>query len=155
MKKLSNYIIILGSLMICVHAIGTQPVKFQSDLKQTDLRVDALRALILGGKNAPRKMRLRFSRLELDFAVFYDLVGQEILYKYREDRWDKRAEKKIDDLIPGQAYEVQGSWIGIYAEDKIWPDSAQNFRERLSNRDNRLVFQYDFVKPLRLEQILY
>ena len=133
-----------------------QPVqKFQTDIKQSDLRISQLREQLAAGRPAPAQLRLRFSRLELDYAVFYDLDGLEIYFQYREDRWDRRAERKVRHLVAGQAYAVQGSWKGVYADQKLQTQNQHDFADILKNSNNPLVFAFEEARALRMEQILF
>lgn len=105
-------------------------------------------------KKAPESLNLRYSRTHLDFAVFYDLNGHEIYYKYRQDRFDRRAQKKLASLIPGQSYKVIGPYLGVWFGNSLVVPSNTRHSEALKNDNAQLVFGFKHAIALRLNEIL-
>ncbi|MDX1957985.1 MAG: hypothetical protein SFU98_05400 [Leptospiraceae bacterium] len=57
--------------------------------------------------------RLFFRGKENDYLVFYDLDGNESLFRYRRDKFDLDAEEKVKGLFSGHEYLVKGEFQGI------------------------------------------
>ncbi|MCB1327317.1 MAG: hypothetical protein KDK35_18920, partial [Leptospiraceae bacterium] len=60
------------------------------------------------------------------------------------------------ELIPGQAYLVRGSLTGLLTAEGV-PISltAPAWRDELARGNVRLVFEYQGVRPLIIDAILY
>jgi len=127
---------------------------YQGDIRESDIRRRELMEL-LKKDQIPPKLRLRYSRTESDFLVFYDLEGKSIYYQYREDRFDRDAEEKIGDLIPGEAYEVTGTYLGIFNLYEIFSKDNPGYAKLLSSPDAIPAFKYVTAMPLRIDQILF
>ena len=84
------------------------PERYTGDIRQSDPRAAEILAALREGTQPPTELRLRYSGTRGDYLAFYDIEGRDIMYRYREDRFDRRAEKRIQDLIAGQAYRVSG-----------------------------------------------
>ena len=133
-----------------------QSPKYAGDIREDDLRVKDLRASLLsGGQNLPAALRLRYSGPRGDYLAFYDLAGIDVYFRYREDRFDRRAEKKLRDLIAGQAYSVQGRFRGVIHDGVFYEQGAAEFPENLASPGSILAFEFVAATPLRLDQILY
>lgn len=126
------------------------------DLEESDLRLSGLTASLQEGATPPGELRLRYSGPRGDYLAFYDLDGHEGYFRYREDRFDRRSERKLRELIPGQAYLVRGSLTGLLTAEGV-PISltAPAWRDELARGNVRLVFEYQGVRPLILDAILY
>ncbi|MCA9809092.1 MAG: hypothetical protein KC473_02045 [Candidatus Dadabacteria bacterium] len=126
------------------------------DLEEGDQRLSGLAADLLNGVSPPGELRLRYSGPRGDYLSFYDLDGHEAYFRYREDRFDRRSERKLRELIPGQAYLVRGSLTGLLTAEGV-PISltAPAWRDELARGNVRLVFEYQGVRPLILDAILY
>ena len=128
---------------------------YEGDIRESDLRVKELKANLLRGRAAPNEIRLRYSGKRGDYLAFYDIDGEEVYYRYREDRFDRLAERRVRDLIPGQAYVVTGAFLGVLLKNKLVLRGAGSFRRDLSDDDSIPAYQYEKAVPLRLEQILF
>lgn len=128
---------------------------YEGDIRESDPRVEEIRQSLLRGRPAPAELRLRFSGKRGDYLSFYDIDGEEIYYKYREDRFDREAEERVNNLIPGQAYLVTGAFLGLLLKNKLVLRGSQNFRKDLKNTDSIPAYEYKKAIPLRLDQILY
>ena len=128
---------------------------WKSDLKESDLDANGFRELLLRKASLPKKIRLRYSRTYLNYAIFYDLRGREIYFRYREHRFDYRAERKLRGLIAGQAYELSVEVEGLVANHRSYKAADEEFYDILRNKDNVLVFRFIDAYPLRTEQILF
>ena len=84
-------------------------------LAENNLRVKELEKEVLEGKAISQNaMELFFSRMKGNYLVFYDIVGHEIFYQYRKDRFDEERKKALSKLIPGNTYLVRGEFQGIF-----------------------------------------
>lgn len=128
---------------------------YEGDISDHDPRIEEIIADILGGKEPPASIRLRYSGTRGDYASFYDLAGREIYFKYREDRFDVAAEKKLADLMSGEAYLVRGDFIGLVLRSRMTRKGENSFLETLKDPDAILVYEFTDAKPLRLDQILF
>ncbi|MCC5816664.1 MAG: hypothetical protein JJT78_18080 [Leptospira sp.] len=64
--------------------------------------------------NYPEEMHLFFQELAGDFAIFYDLDGHTVHFKYRRNKWDYEAMESVHNLLSGRTYRVKGKFLGIY-----------------------------------------
>lgn len=128
---------------------------YEGDITEKDLRVKELREQLLRGRAAPNEIRLRYSGKRGDYLSFYDIDGEEIYYKYRDDRFDRRAEERVANLIPGQAYTVSGAFLGLLLKNRLVLRGNRSFRDDLQNADSIPAYEYKTATPLRLDQILY
>ena len=128
---------------------------YQGDIREKDPRVKDIRALIRKGNAAPGAIRLRYSGRRGNYAAFYDLEGKNIYYRFRDDRFDRRALRKLAHVIRGQAYLVRGPFLGVILRRKFFPTNAPEYPKALADRNSILVFDFQGARPLRLEQILF
>lgn len=132
----------------------TIPLRVGEDIRESDPRLAEIKGEIRKNGAAPKSLRLRYSGVRDDFLVFFDLVGDIVYFRYREDRFDLRAEKKIRNLISGAAYLVSGELTGLFYADKYFNRSDPEFISSLEKKDAILIFLYQEAKPLRLENTL-
>jgi len=125
------------------------------DLKESDQRVYEIRDLIQKNQPLPETFRMRYSGNKGNYLSFYDRDGNEIYFQYRIDRWDHDAEKKINHLIPGQAYEISGSMKGITLENRYYSSSHPDFLKLLPNKSAIIVMEFQAATPLKPDQILF
>ena len=129
--------------------------RYTGDIRETDPRVREIVAGMRSGGAAPEEIRLRYGGKRGDYLAFYDLEGRYVYFRYREDRFDRRAEKKIVDLIEGQAYRVRGNFRGLVLDGVFFSGDAPTYQDALKQSDCILAYDYDRAYPLRLDQILY
>lgn len=127
---------------------------WEGDITESDLRRKQVVELIRK-KQVPPALKLRYSRTQSDFLVFYDLEGKDVYFRYREDRFDLDAEERIAHLSSGEAYEVTGPFSGIMLHSVLYSDENQRFLEVLDNPDSVPVFLFKGARPLRMDQILF
>lgn len=144
---------ILFLLLVPPVLAAPQEQPWEGDISETDLRRRQLIVLIKK-KQIPPWMKLRYSRTESDFLVFYDLEGKDIYFRYREDRFDLDAEKRIAHLTKGEAYDVAGTFAGVMLYSVLYSDENAKFLEMLEKTDSVPVFLYKSARPLRADQIL-
>lgn len=128
---------------------------YEGDIREDDLRVEELRSQILNQDSEIPAMRLRYSGTTRNYAVFYDLTGKVIYYKYRTDRFDDRGNRKIEKLIEGQAYRVEGSFLGCELNLVMYKQESESFSNVSKDQNCFLVFTFESAYPLRMEQILF
>lgn len=115
-------------------------------------------------------IQLKYRGQQADYAIFYDLNGDELYIKYRRNKFDKRAESLVKNLIPGLAYLVAGEWLGSYIftekQTDLYPPryysktELKNKPELVQNKNNVPVYrplsvhtcQGNFKKSLRAMQ---
>lgn len=158
MKILKFIIRVLVLILISLHPAtllrAQADEKFAGDIREQDLRVSEILNGLRDGQAAPTTIRLRYSGTRGDYLAFYDYVGREIYYRYRRNRFDDRAERKIQWLIAGQAYAVQGDYTGIMSVGVFYSRNDDRYREILGEPDIMPVYNYQGAQPLRLEQII-
>ncbi len=128
---------------------------YEGDIRETDARVKEIKAALARGQTAPAELRLRYSGTRGDYLAFYDMDGEEIYYRYREDRFDREAEERIADLIAGQAYLVAGDFLGLLLKNKLVPPGNASFRTDIMDADSIPAYEYRSARPLRIDQILF
>lgn len=128
---------------------------FEDDIRETDPRVEEIRARVAAGESAPAEIRLRYSGKRGDFLAFYDIEGREMFFRYREDRFDRRAERRVADLIEGQAYRVKGRFVGVLLNGQWIAREAPEYAASIQNADCVLAYEYESAYPLRVDQILF
>lgn len=139
--------------------------KYPGPLVPTEKRVQDLKSHLSKNKQDGTEINLFYKGKYSDYVIFYDLSGEEVFYKYRRNKFDKRAEKKIDSLVPGYAYKVKGLFSGMFVykdnEKKklnsiptlVSKDKVEE--EKILEKNNILVFIFLSAKPLFLEQLIY
>lgn len=132
---------------------GIRP--YEGDITEDDPRVDEVRANIVEGQAPPQSLKLRYGGARGNYVSFYDIEGRVIYYRYREDRFDRRAERKIRGLVEGQAYRVEGGLRGLLADEKFIARTDAVFPQLLPDEDSILVFEFEGAYPLRIDQILF
>ncbi|MEQ9365977.1 MAG: hypothetical protein RIF32_17165 [Leptospirales bacterium] len=144
-------------LLFFVFSNQAPPAGYTGDIRENDLRVRQIFAEMREqpGANPPGELRLRYGGTRGDYLAFYDLEGRDIFFRYREDRFDRRAEKKTRELIAGQAYRVRGEYTGVIVEGVFFAAGAEEYPEALQNSAAVLAYNYGSAFPLRLEQVLY
>ena len=133
---------------------GTRKV-YEGDIRESDPRVEEVKQLLMQKKPAPTEIRLRYSGSRGDYLAFYDLTGRFIYFRFREDRFDDRGDRRKRDLVKGGAYLVRGDFSGLLLDRKFIKKDIDDFQKALKVRDSLLVYKYLSAKPLRLEQILF
>ncbi|MCR9143464.1 MAG: hypothetical protein NXI24_14535 [bacterium] len=130
---------------------------YQGDIREDDLRVSQIFAQMRErpGENPPEELRLRYGGPRGDYLSFYDLEGRDIYFRYREDRFDRRADKKVRELIEGQAFRVRGEFRGVLVDGVFYPAGRDDYPEALREAGAILAYSYTSAFPLRMEQILY
>lgn len=128
---------------------------YEDDIRETDPRVEEIRARVAAGGDAPAEIRLRYSGKRGDFLAFYDIEGREMFFRYREDRFDRRAERRVADLIEGQAYRVKGRFVGLLLNSQWIARGAPEYAAAVQNPDCVLTYEYESAYPLRADQILF
>ncbi len=156
--RLAFLLLMPGILNLSIAAqSASEPQPYSgSDIRETDPRVKEIRERYLAQNTAPPETwRLRYSGKRGDYLAFYDLEGRQVFYRYREDRFDRRAEKRVSDLIEGQAYNVRGKFTGLVLDGIFTSVGDEKFNEYFGNASSIPAYDYIDAAPLRFEQILY
>ncbi len=128
---------------------------YEGDIRESDPRLAEIKKSLAAGQMAPASLRLRYAGPRGDFLAFYDLEGREILYQFRDDRFDDRGDAALQTLIAGQAYEVTGSFLGVILKNHVSRPGDPDYAGFLQAADSTLVYRFQGVIPLRIEQILF
>ena len=143
-----------GGMPLAVQSPNPPRRPYEGDIRESDMRLELLKERLRKGDTAIPALRLRYSGTRDDYAVFYDLVGRELLYRYREDRFDRRGDRKVKNLIEGQAYAVAGRFLGARLRAVLAVPGSPDYASFLANDDATLEFEFESAVPLRMEQIL-
>lgn len=141
-------------ILILISASDAHSQTPYDDIKESDLRTEEIRKKLIQNEGLPESFRLRYSEPLGNYLYFYDRENISILFKYREDRFDRDAEKKISHLIPGQPYTVKGNFLGVILDARFYPSSHPDFKKFISNVNSQLVFEFANASPIKTEQIL-
>ena len=124
------------------------------DLREDDQRIKEQRERIKKGQS-PVPLPLRYAGKRRNELIFYDIEGQQIYYRYRKDRFDDLAEKKLPLLVKGQTYRVRGLFLGLSFQNIFIPKDASQFQTKLNDSNAILVFQFQSAESLLGERILF
>ncbi len=168
MGRLASILLVFFS--VCIFLLPIFPLQAQQDynsnIKQEEPRIKDVRLNL--SKDLPpfpkNGLLLFYSRQsDANYLVFYDRDGQELYFRYREDRFDRDAEKKLPFLRKGQAYRLKspgtllgillGPFFGPTASKKFFP--VQQHKPHLSNTQATLVFQFEGATDTSLDQLLF
>ena len=71
----------------------------------------------------PVTWKLRYRGTKDNYAIFYDISGKEVYFKYRRNKFDEDGIRKIRFLLSGVLYEIKGEFAGMYVyTEKLFPD---------------------------------
>lgn len=134
----------------------TSPNKFTGDLEESDLRVREFKEQIANQEQLPDSLNLRFRGVyDYVYLVFYDIKGIKIYFRFRDSRWDQKEMKIVEHLVPGQAYRVQGTYLGFMVDQRFIPSEDPDAKEAVKNAASIPVLRYEGSRPLRVDQILF
>ena len=81
-------------------------------------RIDEIRK----GEVLPDTWKLYYQGTNDDFAVFYDIAGREVWFRYRRNKFDDEGINSIRFLVSGILYKIRGEFSGMFLySDKIVP----------------------------------
>ena len=107
------------SLIINNNALLAAP-RTDGGLIESDIRASNIRKQLKNNRsNIPKELRLRYERRTTYYLIFYDLAGEAIYFRYRKDRFDDLALKRLPSFIKGQAYLLKATFIGILWENQV------------------------------------
>lgn len=144
-----------GGLPLAVQGTAEPRRPYEGDIRESDPRLDEIKQKLRRGEAPPGEIRLRYGGTRGDHAMFYDLVGRQLYFRYREDRFDRRGDRKVKGLIEGQAYLVSGAYRGARLGEVVSPPGSPNYNSLLENEDSTLEYDFGAAVPLRMEQILF
>ncbi|MEM7182018.1 MAG: hypothetical protein AAF518_13960 [Spirochaetota bacterium] len=137
-------------LLSCLSCLLAQSVAAPEGIPPEAPRLQELKQQASSGKSFPRCMQLKYKGKQGDYAIFYDLNGEDAYFKYRRNKFDLRAESLIRNLKPGLAYLVSGTWVAMLVfakkDETFYP--AKRFdkklllqeKESIENRNNIPIF---------------
>lgn len=106
-------------LLVCLYAVLSAADKYDGDISRKEKRIRDYKKEIKDiSYQFPSELRLIFKEVYGDYAVFYDLNNDEVFYKYRRDKFNYDAKKKLSALLKGQSYKIIGEYSGI----AVWWD---------------------------------
>ena len=130
---------------------------YEGDLKQADLRVNELKQMIVNGTTLPAAINLRYQGIDhYIYLQFYDIEGNIVFFRFRDDRWDDLAMKKVEQLMEGSAYHVEGSLVGVYFQSQLYDRLDPQLPKILAGKDHWIpVFEFSRATSIRIDQILF
>lgn len=147
--------------LLCLVASGTaqaQPAgsaPYEGLLRESDMRLFQFRDALKEQKPLPDFLYLRYRGREWNHVVFYDLDGKEALFRYRTDRFDDLAERKIRDLLPGQVYRLPVKFVGLIERRIVYPPGTPDFQRLLDSDAGRPAFEFLSAEPRQPDFIIY
>ena len=147
--------------LLCLVVWGTAqaqpagPAAYEGLLRESDMRLFQFRDALKEQKPLPDFLYLRYRGREWNHVVFYDLDGREALFRYRTDRFDDLAERKISDLLPGQVYRLAVRFLGLVERRIVYPPGTPDFHRLLDSDAGRPVFEFLSAKPRQPDFIIY
>ncbi|MDF3819293.1 hypothetical protein P3G55_05250 [Leptospira sp. 96542] len=152
------------SVFLTFSLFGETSDKYTGPIPASEKRlVDGKSEFVKTGQ-FPNEWKLFFKAKEGDFAVFYDLNGDEFHYRYRRNKFDLDGEWFVKDLIVGNPYIVSGEWIGyyFYALDERKKRSSFALPKKLpaeptefSDKQSIPIFKLVFYKEILTDELLY
>ncbi len=128
---------------------------YSGKIKEKELRLSQLQTMIKLKQPIPKDITLLYSRKKGNYLIFYDIEGRNAYYRYRRDRFDKQAEKKIPKfLIKGQSYQIKGILEGLLYKGKLLKKDSKMFIEKLESTDSLLIFRFISAIPRYIEKLL-
>ncbi|MBK8395626.1 MAG: hypothetical protein IPL26_10335 [Leptospiraceae bacterium] len=104
-------------ILISLLFIAADPVpveKYKGDISEKEKRVrDYKKEITDVSYSFPQQLKLFYKKTYSDYAVFYDLNGDEVYYRYRRNKFDSDGEKTLTGLFSGQTYRVNGEFAGV------------------------------------------
>ena len=157
--KVSARITIFGLLCLAasgiVEAQPAGPASYEGLLRESDVRLFQFRDALKERKQLPEFLYLRYRGREWNHVVFYDLDGKEALFRYRADRFDDLAERKIRDLLPGQVYRLSIKFVGLIERRIVYPPESTDFQRLLETDAGRPAFEFISAEPRQPDFIIY
>ncbi len=106
------------SLIVISFLIAAEPPppseKYNGDISTKEKRIRQYKEEITDiSYKFPEQLKLFYKKTYSDYAVFYDRNGDEVYYRYRRNKFDSEAEKKLTGLFSGQSYRVNGEYAGV------------------------------------------
>ncbi len=103
--------------------------RWRGFLSPNEKRISELKsALSEENPNLPSEYHLFFQQFEGDYAIFYDLDGHRVFFRYRRNKWDEENTARYHYLLPGRTFRVKGTFLGIW----FYPKTS--FDKRLATR---------------------
>lgn len=161
---------LINNLLIIVILIPVFAEKYEGPISSREKGVLDYKKELKGiSKERTDQLRLFFKDIESDYAVFYDLKGNEAFFKYRKDKFDYDASERVSGLFKGQAYIIKGKFIGILNyrdKDKFKLISPRfisidnpEFSRVVSDKESLIsiapAFELEEYKTTVLEEIIY
>ncbi|WCL50272.1 LIC_11959 family protein [Leptospira sp. GIMC2001] len=140
MRKIKNYlieilIVVTVANLSLVDSIWSE--RFRGPISIQEKRIkDYKSELSSENPNYPKEMHLFFQELMGDYAIFYDLDGNTVHFKYRRNKWDRDAIEAVHNLLPSRSYKVQGEFTGILFFGKNLEGRKQAIPVFLPNNEN-------------------
>lgn len=149
--------------------------KYEADIHSTDKRINDSRN-IKDHQSFPNTWRLYYKGIHGNYAVFYDLNGMDVYFRFRYDKFDLDGLAKLDGIQAGIGYQVRGTLIGMFVYRESQSPMIESWKvrlqkdftpEQIQNMDNILVYELNSVEkamdvmekqplfqPTQLEQVI-
>jgi hypothetical protein len=148
-------LVILGLLSPVAAVAAPDLPHYEGLLRESDIRLSQIREALKKKEPLPDYLFLRYQGREGNYVVFYDLDGRTALFRYRKDRFDDLAERKIRDLLPGQAYRLPLKFVGLIERGVVYAEGTAEFQRLLDSDEGRPAFEFVSPEPRQPDFILY
>ena len=127
---------------------------YEGLLRESDLRARQIKDLVLEKKPAPEQLRLLFAGYSGNYLEFYDLSGESVFLRYRDDRFDNDKNRLYAGLVKGNPYLLDAEFTGIRIGRKLHPfKNTGDFRDLVARPDSVLIYGIISYKNLRIGSI--
>jgi hypothetical protein len=118
--------------------------KFQSDISKKEKRIREYKAEAKElNIQFPEELKLFFKTYQGDYIVFYDWSGDEVLYRFRRNKFDH---VKLTGLFQGQSYRIKGIFQGIASYKNLRTGSILHTPNFYLKEDPDRFWSYDITE---------
>lgn len=140
--------------------IAKENARYEGPIHTKVVRIREAKPKINGLDSVPLNWEFYFKERNGNYAVFYDLNGDEAYFQFRRNKFDIDGDNFASKLIPGNAYNVTGQYLGAF----VFPDpkrgvgkyqKGENSISNLQNQNTIFVYQLKEYYELHSKQIIY
>ena len=125
--------------------------KFQFDISKKEKRIREYKSeakeLYI---QFPEELKLFFKTYQGDYIVFYDRSGDEVLYRYRRNKFDN---VKLTGLFQGQSYRIKGIFQGIASYKNLRTGSLLHTPNFYLKEDADRFWSYDITEKFSVVKL--
>ncbi len=164
MKSIINRLLCLYFLIFVTLFASPDKERYTGAISYSEKRIVQGKIEFSKGAEFPNQWTVFFKERTGNYAVFYDLNGHELHFKYKTNKFDVDGEAFASFLVEGNAYSVKGELLGIlfFPQDargrrKPIPDFKKSpvAKAELSDLQTIPVFKLVEYKEVFSKQILH